>query len=182
MTNRHLDTIFTQRLTLRAFRQSDAQDVFEACSNPILGHNAGWPPHQTIEDSLNYIYVVAPLGFVWAIEKDGRVIGSIGLLPDPRSPEDPSTMMLGYWLAEDQWNQGYTTEASKAVIDWGFAKGNLARITTCHFLFNDASRRVIEKCGFEKREVAPFPSDDPAEPDQDSQWYELAQESKPRTK
>ena len=144
MTNRHLDTIFTQRLTLRAFRQSDAQDVFEACSNPILGHNAGWPPHQTIED--------------------------------------PSTMMLGYWLAEDQWNQGYTTEASKAVIDWGFAKGNLARITTCHFLFNDASRRVIEKCGFEKREVAPFPSDDPAEPDQDSQWYELAQESKPRTK
>ena len=177
MSNYSLDTIHTQRLTLRAFRQSDAQDVFEACSNLILGHNAGWPPHQTIQDSLDYINVVAPLGFVWAIDKNSRVIGSIGLLPDPRTPEDNNTMMLGYWLAEDQWNQGYTTEASKAVIDWGFEKGGLTRITTCHFLFNDASRRVIEKCGFEKREIAPFPSDDPAEPDQDSQWYELTRKA-----
>lgn len=142
MTNRPPDTIHTQRLTLRAFCDSDAQDVFEACSNPVLGHNAGWPPHQTIEDSLCYINEIAPLGYVWAVDKDGRVIGSIGLLPDPRMPEDEGAMMLGYWLAEDQWNWGYTTEASKAVIDWGFTKGGLSLITTCHFLFNDASRRV----------------------------------------
>lgn len=180
MTRQTLPSISTKRLNLRAFRESDAQDVFNACSNPILGQNAGWPPHQTIEDSLFYINEVAPLGFIWAIAKDDKAIGSIGLLPDPRIPEDESTMMLGYWLAQEHWNQGYTTEASKAVIDWGFAEGNLKRITTCHFLFNDASRRVIEKCGFEKREVAPFPSDDPNEPDQESQWYELLAPSKCR--
>ena len=173
MPKQALETISTQRLTLRAFRGADAQDVFDACSNPVLGHNAGWPPHKTIEDSLVYINEIAPLGYVWAIVKGDRVIGSIGLLSDPRMPEDESTMMLGYWLAYDQWNQGYATEASKAVIDWGFTRGGLTRITTCHFLFNDASRRVIEKCGFEKREVAAFHSDDPEEPDQDSQWYEL---------
>ena len=174
MSKQELQPIFTQRLALRAFRESDAQDVFDACSNPVLGHNAGWPPHETIQDSLVYINEIAPLGYVWAITVNDRVIGSVGLLPDPRMPEDENTMMLGYWLAQDQWNQGYTTEASKAVIDWGFAQGGLARITTSHFLFNDASRRVIEKCGFEKREIAPFPSDDPNEPDQDCQWYEMA--------
>lgn len=168
-----LETLLTRRLTLRAFRETDAQDVFDACSNPVLGRNAGWPPHKTIEDSLVYINEIAPTGFIWAIEKDGRVIGSVGLLPDPRMPDDASTMMLGYWLAQDQWNKGYTTEASKAVIDWACAQSGLERITTCHFPFNDPSRRVIEKCGFEKRETALFPSDDPHEPDQDSQWYEL---------
>lgn len=182
MPSKALPTISTDRLTLRAFQEADAQDVFDACSNPILGHDAGWPPHQTIEDSLFYINEIAPLGYVWAItvtSDDGekpqtdRVIGSIGLLGDPRTPEDETTMMLGYWLAEDQWNQGFTTEASQAVIAWAFQEAGLNRITTSHYLFNNASRRVIEKCGFEKREIAPFPSDDPNEPDQDVQWYEL---------
>lgn len=182
MTANALPTITTERLTLRAFQESDAQDVFDACSNPILGHNAGWPPHQTIEDSLFYINEIAPLGYVWAITvaesdcdrpKTDRVIGSIGLLGDPRTPDDEATMMLGYWLAEDQWNHGYTTEASKAVIEWALSEAGLTRITASHYLFNDASRRVIEKCGFEKHEVSPFPSDDPDEPDQDVQWYEL---------
>lgn len=170
-----IPTLQTQRLTLRPFEETDAQDVFDACSNPILGTNAGWPPHQSIEDSLEYINVIAPMGFVWAILEQGvdRVIGSIGLLSDPRTPEDQTVQMLGYWLAEDRWNNGFTTEAARTVIDWGFSKANLEKITTSHFLHNHASRRVIEKSGFVPTEIGPFPSDNPDEPDQDVQWYEL---------
>ena len=172
-----MESIETPRLVLRTFRESDAQDVFNACSNPVLGHDAGWPPHESVADSLIYINEIAPLGYVWAMTEaagDDHVIGSIGLLPDPRTPDDGATMMLGYWLAQEKWNRGYTTEAARAVVDWGFSRAGLARITTSHFLFNHASRRVIEKCGFRTCGIAPFPTDDPNEPEQDVQWYEIA--------
>lgn len=184
-----LPTIRTDRLLLRAFLPSDAEDVFRACSNPVLGHDAGWPPHATLEDSLFYINEVAPLGYVWAIvepenthakgpdspEGAARVIGSIGFLPDPRTPDDPETMMLGYWMAQDRWNCGFTTEAAASILDWAFSRAGLSRITACHFLFNEASRRVLLKCGFTPLEEALWVDDDaPADEEpQLVQWYEL---------
>lgn len=171
-----IEAICTQRLMLRAFTRADAPDVFRACSNPVLGTNAGWPPHTTIEDSLAYIDEIVPLGYVWAVceEPAGPAIGSIGLLPDPTRPDEPDVLLLGYWLAEPYWNRGYTTEAARAVIDWAWGHTDARLITTSHYLFNDASRRVIEKCGFTYTHTAAWPSDDPNEPDQDAMWYELA--------
>ena len=49
-----VDPVYTERLMLRAFCEDDAQDVFDACSNPVLGRNAGWAPHKNIDDSLNW--------------------------------------------------------------------------------------------------------------------------------
>lgn len=181
-----VETLITQRLVLRAFERADAPDVFRACSNPVLGANAGWPPHESIDDSLTYIEEIVPLGHVWAVcEKPvgfadapdvtaHPVIGSIGLLPDPTRPDEPDVLLLGYWLAEPYWNRGYTTEAAQAVIAWAWERTDVRLITTSHYLFNDASRRVIEKCGFSYTHTAVWPSNDPNEPDQDAMWYELA--------
>ena len=143
--------IATMRLRLRAFNETDAADVFAACSNPVLGDSADWPPHETLEDSLAYIRDIVPLGLVWALCEAGEeapVIGSVGLLPDPRFPEDAGVLMLGYWLHQDFWGRGYMTEAAQAVLAW--ARQNCTpRLFTCsHFLDNAGSRRVIEKCGF----------------------------------
>lgn len=60
--------IETNRLVLRPFSESDAPDVFESCKNPNLGNNAGWKPHETIEetiDVLNAIFIGKE--GVWAI-------------------------------------------------------------------------------------------------------------------
>ena len=43
--------IQTGRLLLRSFKESDLQDFFECCHNPNLGNNAGWKPHDTLEES-----------------------------------------------------------------------------------------------------------------------------------
>ncbi|MDO5117508.1 MAG: GNAT family N-acetyltransferase [Eggerthellaceae bacterium] len=185
MTMPSVGVIRTKRLVLRAFEREDAPDVFRACSNPVLGTNAGWPPHTCIEDSLAYIEEIVPLGYVWAVcEKldgsddfQGPVIGSIGLLPDPSRQNESDVLLLGYWLAEPYWNRGYTTEAAQAVIDWAWKQTDARLITTSHYLFNDASRRVIEKCGFTYTHTAVWPSDNPDEPDQDAMWYELVRPS-----
>ena len=92
---------------LRPFSESDAPDVFESCKNPNLGNNAGWKPLETIEetiDVLNTIFIGKE--GVWAIvsKETQQVIGSIGIIPDPKR-ENPHARMLGYWLKEECWGR-----------------------------------------------------------------------------
>ena len=122
--------IETNRLVLRPFSESDAPDVFESCKNPNLGNNAGWKPHETIEetiDVLNAIFIGKE--GVWAIvsKETKQVIGSIGIIPDSKR-ENPHARMLGYWLKEECWGQGL--------------------ITANCYPHNQRSQRVLEKNGF----------------------------------
>ena len=122
--------IETNRLVLRPFSESDAPDVFESCKNPNLGNNAGWKPLETIEetiDVLNTIFIGKE--GVWAIvsKETQQVIGSIGIIPDPKR-ENPHARMLGYWLKEECWGQGFMTEAVQSVLNYGFTQSTL---TTC---------------------------------------------------
>lgn len=149
-------TLTTERLVLRAFRPSDAPDVFSYSHDPRVGHDAGCPPHQTIDDSLAFITQIASQGHVWAIvnptvtdeaHPEGTVLGSIGLIADPARPHD-GALMLGYALGSAWWGQGFTTEAARCVISYGFDDLGLELISCTCYPWNTASRRVIEKCGF----------------------------------
>lgn len=142
--------IETNRLVLRPFSKSDAPDVFESCKNPNLGNNAGWKPLETIEetiDVLNTIFIGKE--GVWAIvsKETQQVIGSIGIIPDPKR-ENPHARMLGYWLKEECWGQGFMTEAVQSVLNYGFTQMNLHLITANCYPHNQRSQRVLEKNGF----------------------------------
>ena len=51
-----MDTIFeTPRLRVRPWRESDAEVLFRYASEPEVGERAGWPPHESIEDSIKVI-------------------------------------------------------------------------------------------------------------------------------
>jgi RimJ/RimL family protein N-acetyltransferase len=54
---------------------------------------------------------------------------------------------LGYWLAADAWGRGIATEATRALVDFGFRELALARIYAHVFAGNAASMRVLEKLG-----------------------------------
>lgn len=143
-------TLETQRIILRAFRPSDAQDVFAYSSNPRIGHDAGWPVHLSIEDSLSFINDIASQGHVWAIclpDHGGLVTGSIGLISDP-SRESEEIAMLGYAIGEPWWNKGYMTEAAREVLRFGFSELSLLLISVTHYPWNIASKKVIEKLSF----------------------------------
>ena len=42
-------------ITLRSWEEKDAEDLYNLAKNPNIGPNAGWPPHKTVEESLNVI-------------------------------------------------------------------------------------------------------------------------------
>lgn len=142
--------IKTERLTLRPIVFSDQEDIFEYSKHPLVGPDAGWKPHENMEETMDIMKTIfLDQDSVWGIElkDEKKIIGSIGLIKDQKR-ENKQVMMLGYAIAYDQWGNGITTEASKAVINYGFKKLGLSLISVCCYAYNERSRRVIKKCGF----------------------------------
>ncbi|MBQ3162151.1 MAG: GNAT family N-acetyltransferase [Oscillospiraceae bacterium] len=55
---------------------------------------------------------------------------------------------IEYCIGSEFQCKGYATEATKAVIDYGFKEMNLHKVQICTKTINAPSKRVIEKCGF----------------------------------
>lgn len=144
-----LATLWTDRLILRPFFESDLDDLFAYACSPNVGPNAGWKPHERRDESLNVLHDFIQKEEVWAIvdRQEHTVIGSIGLHPDRRRL-NRNARMLGYALAEAAWGRGLMTEAARRVLRHAFSDLGLDIVSVCHFPFNARSRRVIEKCGF----------------------------------
>lgn len=142
--------IETDRLILRSTLMSDAEDIFEYASGENVGIHAGWPVHETIEETRQIIETVFSEENVFAIvlKENGKVIGSIGLVADPKRAYD-RVRMIGYALGEAYWGRGYMTEAVEALVDYGFVTLDLVMISAYCYPSNQRSRGVLKKLGFE---------------------------------
>jgi RimJ/RimL family protein N-acetyltransferase len=80
---------------------------------------------------------------------DGEIIGGCGL--GVLSGPDPE---IGYWIGLPYWGRGYATEAARALIDHAFGTLGYERLLGGARVSNPASRRVLEKCGFQWTGVA----------------------------
>ncbi|NRG97504.1 GNAT family N-acetyltransferase [Streptococcus suis] len=142
----------SNRLLLRPWSESDAVDLFSQASHPGVGPAAGWPVHQSLEESREIIKSVLSQLETYALvlKETGQVIGSIGLMIGKQSGLDlpDSEAELGYWLGQGFWGQGLVPEASQVLLDYGFSKLNLEKIWCRSFVGNAKSLRVQEKLGF----------------------------------
>lgn len=143
-------TLETRRLILRPIAESDLEDLYAFHSQPNVGPAAGWKPHESRQETLEILrtlFIGQPgmFGIVW--RASGRMIGEIGLTGDAKR-EYPAARMLGYAIREEFWNRGIVTEATRAVVDYGFRQLDLALISAYCYPDNHASRRVLEKFGF----------------------------------
>ena len=147
--------IETERLLLRAFRESDLEDFYEYASVEGVGEMAGWPHHKDREESKRILdsFIKNDKTFAICFKESGKVIGSLGVeeygLEDKLSEFDNYYgREIGYVLSKDYWARGIMTEAVKAVIDYLFNTLNLDFLTCGYYDFNARSKRVQEKCGF----------------------------------
>lgn len=144
--------IKTDRLLLRAFRDSDLEDFYQYAKTPGLGEMAGWPHHESLDDTRKVLARFKKNKDVLAIEKDGKVIGSIGLHPvDAEFYQDfkeKNGKELGFVLSEDFHRQGIMTEAVKALMKYAFEDLDLDYISAGYFRNNFKSRDFQKKLGF----------------------------------
>ena len=155
----------TDRLLLRPYSPSDAEDMFILRSQPqVMQWTSSKVPDADIEKTREWMApALPPLNgdtFRFAIEErssPGRVIGAIG----SRFSEPPE---CGYMLQMGMWGKGYGTEALRAWLDvyWALPRktvtiedvGGVELGTEAESLLaetelaNAGSRRVLLKCGF----------------------------------
>ena len=69
--------LYTERLVLRPWRQSDAEDLFEYASVDGVGQMAGWSPHKDLDESRRILNLFIDEKKTFALEYNGKVIGSL---------------------------------------------------------------------------------------------------------
>lgn len=150
----------TERLILRPWKESDLEDFFEYASVDGVGQMAGWTPHKSIEESRKILDDFISHKKTFALEYQGKVIGSLGIecYDETYYPELASLKgrEIGYVLSKKYWGQGLMPEAVKSVIQYLFEVEKLDFIIAGHFETNKQSARVIQKCGFEYVKTIPY--------------------------
>lgn len=144
--------LYTSRLCIRPWKPTDLDDFYAYASCDGVGQMAGWLPHQSKEESKNILEKFIKEKKTFALEYQGRVIGSLGVeyYDEQLCPELASKKgrEIGYVLAKDKWGKGIMPEAVQAVVDYLFNECDLDFILIGYFIYNQQSGRVAEKCGF----------------------------------
>jgi len=86
------------------------------------------------------------LQLMMADRRSDLPVGAIGINIERRMDRGE----LGYWVGVPFWNRGYATEASSAIVGYGFEHLGLNRIWAGHFVGNEASGRVQQKIGMKQ--------------------------------
>jgi RimJ/RimL family protein N-acetyltransferase len=137
----------TERVVLRAPRREDAKAIARLANDRRIAENTTRIPHPyRLADAEAFIDAVnksdGELAFL--ITLDDEPIGACGL-----AQLDGTVPDLGYWLGAPYWGNGYATEAARAVIDHAFTALGYEALQAGARVTNPASRRVLEKCGFQ---------------------------------
>jgi len=137
----------TKRLILRAPSLEDAKTVAMLANDRRIAENTARIPHPyKLSDAESFISAANVHGgeVVFLITlRDRSIIGACGVATLADQPE------LGYWLGAPYWGKGYATEALHALIDYAFADIGHDALQAGARVTNPASRRVLEKCGFQ---------------------------------
>ena len=142
----------TERLTLRPFKEEDATEVFECWeSDPDVAKYMFWTSHNDIEKTKEWIafelgQIEKPDWFRFALElKDTNELIGTALIYYEKEVE---CWEIGYNLGKKYWGKGYTTEATRTVINFAKAELNLTQIVGRYAKENPASGKVMDKLGF----------------------------------
>ncbi|WP_221420184.1 GNAT family N-acetyltransferase [Fulvivirga sp. M361] len=133
---------------------ADIADIMKYAGNSKVAETTLNMPHPYLEEHAIYWINMANEGFVnrdqfvFAVRLAGsaQLIGGIGLNLESRFDRAE----MGYWIAEPFWGNGYASEATKAVVKFGFEQLKLNKIYATHFSGNLASGKVMRNCGMTK--------------------------------
>ena len=152
ITNIGTNTMETERMILRRFEYSDNSSMRKNWIADEKIQSLYSEPVYTTEEEVKQLldkYIDSYQKddyYRWAIidKKTYECIGQIAyFLVDNKN----NFAEIEYCIGADFQCKGLATEATKAVISYGFEKMNLHKVQICTKTINAPSKRVIEKCG-----------------------------------
>ncbi|MDT4761619.1 GNAT family N-acetyltransferase [Sphaerochaeta sp. PS] len=137
-------TLESERLHFRHFSAHDAQDLFEYAGDEETVRYLTWPRHKSVQESEEIIHKLLSNDQTYAIvlKQTDKVVGCIDLrlLTETQAS-------FGYVLNRAYWNQGFMSEALHCMLDYLFEELGMGEVESCHEKENQASGRVMTKCG-----------------------------------
>lgn len=150
-------TLETDRLILRKFTFSDAEGMFHGwASDEKTTQYLSWSPHRNIEETqdliVNWIGRYDDNCYNWVVELKNThtLIGNISAISVSKRHHNCE---IGYCYGSQYWNQGYATEALKAVIHYMLYDCEMHLVEAKHISLNPASGKVMENAGMIKDAV-----------------------------
>jgi len=149
--------IETERLLLRPFELSDGSRVKELAGDRAIADTTLNIPHP-YKDGMAEEWISShqpkfetgeSVDYAIILKATQKLIGAIGLIIN----KGFNRAELGYWVAKGHWNQGYCTEAAESMLEYGFYKLDLHKITATHITRNPASGKVMEKIGMKREGI-----------------------------
>ena len=139
----------TNRLKLRLPLVSDLKTVFEASKTKGFNDGMVWSPTETIDELLPNHYRSIDdwekgISYTFSIDnkESSEFVGRISIRLKN------NVWDIGFMTFPQHQGNGYITEATKTIIDFGFDTLKAKRIEIGHAIWNDASKKIIQKCGF----------------------------------
>ena len=178
--------VVTERLILRDFKNSDWEDLHELYMKPetVKYNPSGYPDNEEASKKIVAGWSAQPdkavrEEYTAAIitKTDLKFVGVISLNLGDRKYRKGE---IWYKLHPDYWGQGLATEATKAMLAFGFEQLHLHRIECGCSIHNVASYKVMEKVGMTregiKRKVLPLGNDW-----HDAYWYAMLEDEYKRS-
>lgn len=142
----------TERLILRPWEETDAEEMYRYAKDPAIGPAAGWPVHTGLEHSLEIIRTVmaAPETYAVVLKETGKPVGSVGILfgASGSAPMKENEAEIGYWIGVPYWGRGLIPEAVRELLRRCFEDLGCEGVWCGWYDGNQKSERVQEKCGF----------------------------------
>jgi RimJ/RimL family protein N-acetyltransferase len=149
---RQFDTIRTDRLVMRRWRDGD-RDAFAAMNaDPVVMRyfpaTLDRAASDAAVDRMENLFGRQGFG-LWALEVAGTAefIGFTGLNPMPAGVPGEGGMEVGWRLAWRAWHQGYATEAAGAAVDVAFNGAGLDELWSMTAILNEPSQAVMQRLG-----------------------------------
>lgn len=156
----------TERLHIRELTSADVEDIHNLHSLPETDefNTLGIPENIEATEKIVVEWLALQQqeprsSYIFCIDKydDNSFVGLIGL---NIGKANYKTAEVWFKLHKDHWRQGYTTEALKRLLDFGFNNLQLHRIEAGCAVDNIASSKTLEKAGFTregmKRKILPI--------------------------
>lgn len=148
---KELPTIPLKRLSLRPFRQEDAEQVQELAGDKYIAETTLYIPHP-YEDGMAKAWIDThtehfneerSLTLAIVHKEESYLIGAITIGCNKNFDHGE----LAYWIGRKYKSNGYCTEAAKGIVHYAFEEMKLNRIYARHLARNPASGKVMQKIG-----------------------------------
>lgn len=153
-----MKNITTERLSLRAWQESDVDFAYDLYSRWVVQRFIGVEPAVMVsraeaeERVARFQSIDHPIHGIWAVTRtsDGLAVGTLLLKPIPASGEEPlepsDDVEIGWHFHPDHWGNGYATEAAAAVLAHAFSSG-LTQVVAVTNPANESSQAVCRRIG-----------------------------------